>query len=1226
MGPLNDPTCKEIGEILSDYDRTRLLEISSGLLTAPSLAANSVRLETLVHLSLIHAQGSKVPTRKLFNSVLNEAMGSSMMAMMEDPVEDVFVSNVHTSFGDCLIFNGLWEGNDYFIQSLVDLVDRSSVPEVMQEAKKCCIALVRLSNEIAIRANLTRNESVESYPNSGMKIPSSDVARNMAKRVSFTEKDMVQAGIDVEELAPFIISEAESEELHSETLGNTTLERKPIVLISGTYIVTLPNSIGIAIRKFFLEECRRENLLQVFQSILVRYQTDQLKNESLRELKGEAFSVSFEVETISNLPPITSLLLKDLSENYYHFLMIHDDLEQLLEEGFDSFHSFEESNEKALYSFTAQCADHCKAQVGFRQGTTICVHGGLGRGVGLGFEEWPDDWGFVAISLADLNLLSMAGGKPLKELIYSAKQSRWMQDKGIHVQNINGDINFYGYWKENGYECCPPDISLEQNNLLSFGTDYVYLVRRDLRISSDRHCSLDVSGNWVRCERLTKDSFFEGMKSLPIYGCIDHIEAGFLNGLIELEFINVWFGVSVGSTNIDSSVVYEWWSGFINLLCECLLVIDSKTDYVFNKPIQVNLDLQHLAPASDLDFDSDEAKGICLSIEETIITLTFERNFLANFMQVENEGEYQLVSAVLSEIGKVLQANGLDISGHISLSLESVLSDNGVRIIHLYRTFDLSENTLMKSAVKPIYMNQPEEVFNGLLISASTGIKDKVLSNKKDCGKYLHSRVDIIWSEIKRILNTINRKSLLVKLIKNINSIEQDRQHWSRTAKAVQAIHQKHDNVTSVAGSIESKRSLSSLCSRVLVEMSVCECPVDGGVESNDADLAQLISLCSILVRAAADSDAMNSDLIDPSIEIHLNGSYTTPTDILDSVLKPYYAGYFEFEFKKSVDAYEQMYAQIKNKDSGTEETFTKDFSSAFTKEFGFTPNQYLDCIGEIIDQIILSKEEYILIGIDKLTETIHANRNIPIETIQNFIECFSIKSRSNWDTPPRGFVFRDIAPWKHKRKLSCLVRPLIESHEKQLLCSLALIKQSCMYFIERTMDGLFIPGFFNSSEMKSFVGRMIEKRGAEFTETIGKYFENLGWQVRTEVLMPTLGAPQELGDIDVLLLSNDGRLIAIECKNLQMAKTISEVAGVLNRFKGHGENDELLKHLKRASWVSRHITQVRDRVGFNGEAKTLEHYLLTNTEMPMRYASGLPIGIDQIKSFRNISEISKID
>ena len=1222
MGPLNNSLYSDIGESLSGYDKASLLKISSGMLTLPGLSANSVRLETLVHLSLIYAQGKKVPTRTLFKSVLNDLMESSMIASMEDPIEDVFVSNIQTSFGDCLVFNGLWEGNDYFIQSLIDLVDRSPVPDVMKKAKDCCVALIRLSNEIALRANLTRNDSAESYPKSEMKTPSSELARKIETRVTFSDDELEKIGIDVEDLAPFIISEDEIINLGSDTVGNSTLERKPIVSIDDIYIVTLPNAIGISIRKFFIEECQNEKLLNAFQNILIKYQSKQLKDEFLREFKGEASSVNHDIEGILNLPPITSLLLKDRSEKYYHFLIIHDDLEQLIEQGFDSFHSLKEETEKAIYSFIERCADRCKMQDGFQQGTTLCIHGGLGRGVALGFEEWPVNWGFVVVSLADLSLLSIAGGKPLKELVYSSTQSRWMQDNGIHIQNVNGDINFYGFWKGNGYECCPAEISLEANNYISVGTDYVFSVRRDLRITSDRHSSLDAFGNWVRCERLTKDSFFEGMKSLPLYGCIDHIEEGYLNGLIELDFINVWFGISPHSPNVDSSVIYEWWSGFINLLCECLIFIDSQVDSVFNKPIQINLDLLSLVAASEIDLDSNESRDISLQIDDNMVTLKLESNFLANFGQVENHGEHKLISKVLSALNQVLSTYGIDINEQVSRSIESTLANRGVRIIHLYKTFDPTENILMKSAVKPIFVYQPEVVFNGLLISKSIGIKDQVLSNNKDCGEYLHSRVDLIWIEIKRILNNTNRTSLLIDIIKNINSIEQDRRQWSRTAKAVQAIHHKHDNVTLVASSIELQRSLTSLCCRVLIEMSVCECPADSGIDSNKAILDSLMSFCALLVNTAADSDAINSDLIEPFIEIHTNGSYKMPTDVWNSVLQPYYAGYFEFEFNKSIDSYADLYADNKPKDSMPDEIFSENFSDAFTEEYRFTPLQYIDCVGEIVDQIILSGEEYILISRDELICTIHTNRSIPTEVIQSFIESFSIKSRSQWDKPPKGFVFRDIAPWKHKRKLSCLVRPLIESSTDHLLCSLALIKQSSMYFIERTMDGLFIPEFFNSSEMKSFVGRMIAKRGAEFTSAAKKYFEDQDWQAEAEVLMSTLGAPQELGDIDVLLLSNDGRLIAIECKNLQMAKTISEVADVLNRFKGHGENDELLKHLKRIDWVTDNIDQVKRRVGFKGRVNSFEHYLLTNTEMPMRYMIGLPIDVDQIKSFRTINEI----
>jgi hypothetical protein len=1222
MNSLNSAICLEIGRDIAPFNKVSMLKRSAGLLTLPELSANSVRIETLVHLSLIYAQGNKIPTRTLFKRVLNDSMGNSMIANMEDPIEDVFVSNIQTSHGDCLVFNGLWEGNDYFIQALIDLVENFPVPKIMIKARECCIALIRISNEIAKRANLSRNVFSESTPKHEMRIPPANIAISLGNRVTFSKEDLKCIGISIKQLEPFIISENEIRNLSSEAIGNSTLERKPIVSIDENYIVTLPSAIGVSIRKFFLEECQNAGLIKAFQSVLAKYQSVQLNNEILREFKGKAKSVEHDVEGILNLPPFTSLLLKDLSEKYYHFLIIHDDLEQLYNQGLDSVHLLKKTNEEAIYNFIVKTSEFCKNQKGFQEGTSLCLHGGLGRGFGLGFEEWPDDWGFVAISLADLSLLCIAGGTPLEELIYSSKQSRWMQDNGIHISNINGDINFYGFWKDNKYECCPSEVSLDTNNHISLGTDYLFTVRKDLRIISDKHCSIDTTGNWVRCERLTKDSYFEGMKSLPLYGSIDHIDEGYLNGLIKVNFVNIWFGITQLSPNIDRTAIYEWWSGFINLLCECLLFIDSKINIACDKPIQINLDLLSLVAASEINFESKESRDIDVHIDTNIITLKFESNFLANFGQVGNHGERKVISSVLSAISRLLLNSEIDINKEADQAIQAVFADDGVRIIHLYKTFDPTEHLLMKSAVKPIFVFQPEVVFDGLLISKSIGEKDKDLLNKKDCGKYLHSRVDLIWCEIKRLLNNTNRSSLLIDLTKNINSVEQDRQQWKRTAKAVQAIHQKHDDVTQVAGSIESQRSLASLCCRTLIEMSVCECPVDGGEISNKSRLSSLMSLCALLVNTASDSDAINSNLVAPLIKLQANGAYKIPTDIWSSVLQPYYDGHFEFQFNKSVESYAELYSVKESVVPESGSIFTTEFVGAFESEYGFTPTQYIDCIAEIIDQIVLSSVEYIIINKDELIHRIHTHRDTPIIIIQKFIEHFSLANRKRWDKIPKGYVFRDIAPWKHKRRLSCLVRPLIEADDNELFCSLSLIKVSSMYFIDRAKDGEFIPEFYNSAKMRSFVGKMIDKKGADYTNAIREYFEECGWQAKSEVLMPTLGAPQKLGDIDVLLLSPDGRLIAIECKNLQMAKTISEVSDVLNRFKGHGEGDELLKHLKRIAWVSDNLVQVKERVSFSGEIKSFEHYLLTNTEMPMQYASELPIDTKLIKSYKNIKEI----
>lgn len=986
MNSLSNQTCLKIGQEISEFDKTSMLKISSGMLTIPELSANSVRLETLVHLSLIYSQGRKIPTRTLIKRVLNKSMGNSMIANMEDPIEDVFISNIQTSSGDCLVFNGLWEGNDYFIQALIDLVDNSPVPEVMVQARECCIALIQLSNEVAKRAGLHRNTFSESSPKMEMKIPSANNAMLLGNRVTFSQEDFISIGINIEQLRPFIISDNEIRRLGSETIGNSTLERKPIVSIGESYIVTLPSAIGISIRKYFLEECQNAGLINAFQTVLAKYQSFQLKNEILREFKGRAKSIAQDVEEIADLPPFTSLILKDLSEKYYHFLIIHDDLEQLIEQGFDSIHSLEKSNEEAIYNFIVNTSTFCKKQEGFQEGTTLCIHGGLGRGFGLSFDEWPENWGFVAISLADLSLLGIAGGAPLEELIYCSKQSRWVQDNGVHISNINGDINFYGFWKDNNYECCPSEISLGSNNHITLGTDYLFPVRKDLRIISDKHSSIDVNGNWVRCERLTKDSYFEGMRSLPLYGCVDHIDEGYLNGLIKLNFINIWFGISQLSPNVHRSATYEWWSGFMNLLCECLLLIDSKVNIVFAKPIQINLDMYSLVAASEIKFESEECRDINIQIDENIITLQFESNFLANFGQVENFGEHKVISLLLSTIRQVLLNEGLDISEEIAHAIDSVMSDSGVRIIHLYKTFDPTENALMKNAVKPILVFQPEVVFDGFIISKEIGEKDKVLSSAIDCGKYLHSRVDLIWAEIKRILNRINRGSLLTDLTKNINSIEQDRQQWKRTAKAVQAIHQKHDDVTHVAGSMESQRSLASLCCRTLIEMAVGECPIEGGENSNKSRLTSLMSLTALLVNTASDSDAINSALVEPLIEIQPNGCYRIPTDIWRTVLQPYYAGHFEFQFNKSIENYADLYSEkeLKKPDSGN--LFPTDLHMAFESEYGFTPTQYIECIGEIIDQIILSNDESIIVNKSMLINKIESYRKIPKFIVEKFI------------------------------------------------------------------------------------------------------------------------------------------------------------------------------------------------------------------------------------------------
>ena len=50
---------------------------------------------------------------------------------------------------------------------------------------------------------------------------------------------------------------------------------------------------------------------------------------------------------------------------------------------------------------------------------------------------------------------------------------------------------------------------------------------------------------------------------------------------------------------------------------------------------------------------------------------------------------------------------------------------------------------------------------------------------------------------------------------------------------------------------------------------------------------------------------------------------------------------------------------------------------------------------------------------------------------------------------------------------------------------------------------------------------------------------------------MTELGAPADLGDVDVLAWNSDGAIQLIECKRLTFARTIAEIANICKRFQG---------------------------------------------------------------------------
>lgn len=105
MIPLGSEELARLAKFLEKYDLKSTISVLAGLLTVPQLQGNTLRIEILIHLAVAHCHGRRKPGYKEVGNWLNRQLG--YFASLEDPVEDVFISNVETPEGNLRIFEGI---------------------------------------------------------------------------------------------------------------------------------------------------------------------------------------------------------------------------------------------------------------------------------------------------------------------------------------------------------------------------------------------------------------------------------------------------------------------------------------------------------------------------------------------------------------------------------------------------------------------------------------------------------------------------------------------------------------------------------------------------------------------------------------------------------------------------------------------------------------------------------------------------------------------------------------------------------------------------------------------------------------------------------------------------------------------------------------------------------------------------------------------------------------
>jgi len=499
-----------------------------------------------------------------------------------------------------------------------------------------------------------------------------------------------------------------------------------------------------------------------------------------------------------------------------------------------------------------------------------------------------------------------------------------------------------------------------------------------------------------------------------------------------------------------------------------------------------------------------------------------------------------------------------------------------------------------------------------------------VVSGLAESRKFLNDTVARLWDAMRERLLGIDASSLISLLLTNGEAILWDRTHWRRTSRAMAALHGPFEDVSAVAGRRESERAMAVHATRVVVEMVICTAPATGGKKASLADADELLAAAALMVELAADSDAIRGGFTKPEVRVYENGSIAYDEDFLTSVVAKYGRETHAGEFRAAVSAYDDLFRERTDNTDG--ELVDEAFVEAFQSEFAITPRRFIAGFADLLKLAHERNELCVCTTRAEIHARLRKNEGFTEVEAGAFIQMLTLVPRPNWNEAPPGFLDRDWYPWRFRRRLSVVARPIVAlgtAPDASCWYGIQQLRASVSYLFGGITDAWFPEAYFTSEPMRRFRGATAEKLGHAFAREVAADLEAASYETLTEVQMSSLGVPGDLGDLgdlDVIAWNvNEPDIWLIECKRQYPARTVGEIVERLLQFRGDSD-DQLGKHLRRLEWIRANSGSVIARLGLPRTA-TFTPILVTNLPVPMQFTTGSLLPEDQIVTREQLRE-----
>ncbi|WP_199544170.1 hypothetical protein [Paraburkholderia kururiensis] len=1223
--PFEATPVQRLRQVLKKYSKKQALAAVSGLMTLPQFQANCYRLEVLAHLVVASCEGQNTVLPKNVLNWLNRQLGSHPVATMEDPPEDAFVMNVLSKRGEFLILGGYWEMPDAATSLMLEILEGAS-DELEQNYLEPAYALLRLSDLILRRAGLKRWTFEPSQPKQPFPESVTKQWKNTITRAKISVMELEEAGISLVQLEPFMFRSEDEADLVVGDFSESWLQRRPLTRFGDDIVIAIPGAVSYAVRRFLLTELSSSGKLELFEqalhAIAMARAATLLHTGARHDL--EYLKLPAETEDAGALG--RSLVFRLGQNRYIHLLLLGDSLERNVQVGMLDANRYKQHELDSIAGHISEIRRRIEEQHVVDSAHTIALFGHLGQSVMVNLPAPPPKWTIELCRLHDLEFIMLDRPGGLDKLVLLFCQHRELQQQGFEFANPSGLLNLYAYWLERNCYLLHPTMPKGEPAFVQLGSDHLTSFRLRLRRSTDRHCELSVSGDWEAVTHANHAAIYPVLRSLPAYLSVRRMRNSLRSFCIIVPGTAVWITALTRNS-------LEWAEHIAGRIWEDLQLP------TFNALVKVAPSVRFRVPAVELilDFQNiepiDVARDMSASDAEyriqrhqtmPVVRVTAGPAVLQTFSGVGNDGEQMLLAVVLAGLQEYQPATEID-TMDATKRASFALGGPDAKVIHAFESYSPVESLLVAHASD--VFNRPDEHVGAARLRAFEHYpalqSPKKLSPKDSCSA-LNVAVTFLMKEIVARLSCFDRKALISHLLFLHETQVYDRHRWSTSARAVQALYGEADG-RKAAQEADSIRSEVSVTLRVLIEASVCEARTSGGRSPDDFSVDELYGLMCALITLGRDSETIYHGLSTSGITIYPSGAYAFLGDVFQEIGVPYANQTFAAGYAKAAASYEdwvlpdEKEASAAKTDVFSDQEFTKAFCAEYHMEFlAFT-----NLVSAVIDRFIEREEVLLEFTRADLVE-LAATRSVAAADVDAFLDSFALPARDSW-VPQAPTKAQDVEPWRFERRLSVMLRPIItcaSGDTTYYVLGVGTLKGSVTYLLDSTVNGRFDKDVFTSKAMRSFIGKKVDEIGRAFTREVAFRLQELGWSTKEEVKMSALGAGKspDLGDIDVLAWNSTGQVMAIECKRLKNARTVSEIAQSCARFAGR-EGDHLHKHLRRVAWLHENRDKVAKYLGIDVSILRIENPLVTNVEVPFAYVKDLPLPNDRIVPLSNFDD-----